>query len=264
MQLPRRLLTFRWFLARPYMYGEFVRQLIRYSGRNKELARTQAEEAEGWCSARAIDTAQALSLLCGLQHSTFWADHDARLKAARRRAAACPVRMGGAGNLELLYEISTATNATRVIETGVALGWSTLALLLSLSRGGNGKLVSTDMPYPKEQSEQYVGCVVPSDLSSQWILLRGPDRKVLPVALSMLPAIDLCHYDSDKSYKGRRWAYPLLWAALRPGGILISDDVGDNFGFRDFSVSVQGEPIIVAMSKTIGTKYVGILVKSAD
>ena len=41
----------------------------------------------------------------------------------------------------------------------------------------------------------------------------------------MVPEIDLCHYDSHKDYDARMWAYPRLWAALRSGGIFISDDI---------------------------------------
>lgn len=53
------------------------------------------------------------------------------------------------------------------------------------------------------------------------------------------------------------WAYPLLWDALRSGGIFISDDIGDNLGFADFTRSVAGEPIIVLSSE----RYAGVLVK---
>ena len=67
----------------------------------------------------------------------------------------------------------------------------------------------------------------------------------------------MCHYDSDKSYSGRMWTYPRLWHALRPEGLFISDDIGDNMGFADFARSVAIEPIVVRS----GEKYVGILIK---
>jgi hypothetical protein len=67
----------------------------------------------------------------------------------------------------------------------------------------------------------------------------------------------LCHYDSDKSYAGRKWTYPQLWAALRPGGIFISDDIGDNMGFRDFAQSINIDPIVVQSNE----RFVGILLK---
>jgi hypothetical protein len=48
-----------------------------------------------------------------------------------------------------------------------------------------------------------------------------------------------------------------LWDALRPGGLFISDDIGDNMGFADFTRSIAGEPVIVLSSE----RYAGVLVK---
>ena len=115
----------------------------------------------------------------------------------------------------------------------MAFGWSSLALLLSLRNRPAARLASVDMPYPKINNDAYVGCIVPEDLRTRWTLLRYADREGLPKALQLLGALDLCHYDSDKRYRSRMWAYPLLWNALRPGGLLLSDDIGDNVAFRD-------------------------------
>ena len=67
----------------------------------------------------------------------------------------------------------------------------------------------------------------------------------------------MCHYDSDKSYEGRMWAYPLLWGALEIGGIFMSDDIGDNLAFRDFARQVAAEPIVASFDG----KYVGVLLR---
>jgi hypothetical protein len=72
------------------------------------------------------------------------------------------------------------------------------------------------------------------------------DRQGIPRALTQLDGtIDMCHYDSDKTYSGRRWAYSVLWTALRSGGLLISDDVGDNLAFREFSDALGVSPLVV-------------------
>ena len=93
------------------------------------------------------------------------------------------------------------------------------------------------MPYPKMDNEDYVGIVIPSFLKEYWHLIRKPDRKGIISGLKMFDQpIDLCHYDSDKSYYGRSYAYPLLWNSLKEGGIFISDDIQDNFAFKDFVV----------------------------
>ena len=125
-------------------------------------------------------------------------------------------------------------------------------------------LVSTDIPYPYDAyASQYTGCLVPQEWRAFWRLIPLVDREGLPRALSFFDEIDICHYDSDKSYEGRMWAYPLLWAKLREGGFFISDDISDNWAFRDFCELVEQTPIIVETPRRnpLQKKYVGVLVK---
>lgn len=171
-----------------------------------------------------------------------------------RLARQSGVEMGGPADMDLLHRAILAIGARRVIETGVAYGWSSLAVLAAL-RETDGYLVSVDMPYPKANNEPFVGIVVPQTLRGRWTLIRRPDRNGLKQAIARFGGqIDLCHYDSDKSYPGRRFAYPLLWSALRPGGLLISDDISDNFAFRDFFDRL-GQPYVVIRGDG---KHVGI------
>jgi predicted O-methyltransferase YrrM len=144
--------------------------------------------------------------------------------------------------------------ATRVIETGVAMGESSCGLLKSL-KNRNGKLISSDIPSPDEWVR--TGSLVPEELKKNWKLVREPDRIALPKALKEMPEIDLCYYDSDKSYKGRMFAYPLLWNALRKGGIFVSDDIVDNNGFKDFCEMLDLESLVVKS----GGRYVGLIAK---
>jgi predicted O-methyltransferase YrrM len=185
-----------------------------------------------------------------------------RFEAAEAVSASAPVKMGGAGHLDLLYNAAEAVSAVRVIETGVAYGWSALALLLSLANRPGALLISTDLPHVKRKgSEAYVGAVVPADLRGVWKVIARADREALPEAIRMAAPIDLCHYDSDKSYAGRAWAYPLLWEALRSGGLFISDDVGDNLAFCHFCDRVGVEPVVFESVASKGKKYVGALLK---
>ena len=78
----------------------------------------------------------------------------------------------------------------------------------------------------------------------------------------MFPSgIDLCHYDSDKSYEGRLRAYSLLWAGLKLGGLLISDDIQDNLAFAHFSRMTAGKPVVTT-DQTGSEKFIGILAKN--
>ncbi len=232
--------------------------------RQKTVAETAdpslAIAARHWCEERAISIAEAVERLTGTPAiRSIESECPAEVAAGRAAQDSCPAKMGAGANTDLLYSLAEGIECTKAIETGVAFGWSSFALLQSVSKRG-GKLVSTDMPYPLRENDRFVGCVVPPRLRRHWRLLRYPDRDGLPMALGELGTIDLCHYDSDKSEAGRLFAYPLLWDALRPGGFFLSDDVQDNFGYRDFCASLGLAPLVVKVPDVAGSKFVGIAV----
>lgn len=260
---PVQIFTF--FLARPQYYPELARRVRKRVGSAllpKPMGRSR-RVAEQWAAERAISVDQALARL-GIGQATPLSElFPEVIRGAEQRARECPVQMGGGGGVDLLFHIARQLKAERVIETGVAYGFSSLALLLAL-RESQGRLFSVDMPYPGRGNERYVGCAVPADLRASWTLLRYPDSIGLPRALAQLGGpLDFCHYDSDKSYEGRAWAYPLIWAALRPGGILMSDDIDDNTGFRDYAAELGVEPMVVMTpgGGGAGRRHVGILIK---
>ena len=88
---------------------------------------------------------------------------------------------------------------------------------------------------PKKKNDNDVGIVVPEYLRENWTLIRKPDNPGIIDALNQSNGnVDLCHYDSDKSWWGRNYAYPILWKSLKPGGLFISDDIQDNLYFSEF------------------------------
>jgi len=253
--------SFWWYLINPRYYKEFLGQISRGIKQKLLLShnpKLQQELARKWCDERALGTKEAVAKIMG---SPDLKPFEEKFKKIMSEASIfevnCPVKMGGAGNLDILYYAAEKIKATKVIETGVAYGWSSLALLTSLSKRKDSKLISTDKPYPGMGNEKYVGCVVPQELLSHWELLREADNTGVPKAIAKLGTIDLCHYDSDKSYEGRMKTYPLLWNALRSGGIFISDDIADNMGFHDFCELIKSKPIIIKSND----KFVGILIK---
>jgi len=255
----KHLLTIVWYFKRPLFWGHAVslalRKLIpsRDSQRNSELALT-------WARGRATPLKSALKLI-GVAAPDI--EEIPKLPQdvidhAYSLAKGCPVKMGGPGDINLLYAVVILTGAERVVETGVAYGWSTLAILSGLKVLGNGRLVSIDMPYPKKNNEPWVGVVVNNALRDRWVLIREPDRWGIKKAISIFDGVvDVFHYDSDKSYVGRQYGYDLMWKSLRRGGIFISDDIQDNLAFRDF---VLGRSCCFAVTECQG-KYVGIILK---
>ena len=255
-----------WFLQRPRLYPQLMYLALKKLSRASYVKNDTRQEAMQWCAERCVDSSTAIERLTGFRAP----EPIERLfpdvfSIAARQANECPTVMGGPGDLDLLYSVAEHLKAVHVIETGVAYGWSSLAILLSLKDRVGSRLISTDMPIPNGSSEQYVGCVVPPEIRCHWSVLRWADRQALPKALKELSAIELCHYDSDKSYEGRMWAYPKLWKALSQDGVFISDDIGDNVAFREFSQAVACEPLIVKKdAKDLSMKYIGVLVKRGD
>lgn len=258
----------------PKMYSELLRRiksklkLLATPSHSRINRADMRERAEEWCETLAMDTKTAILRITGwIDYESFHEKFRDQLSTAQERAENCPVKMGGRGNLELIYQLTECIQATRVVETGVAYGWSSLAFLLSLQHRDRPMLVSTDMPYLKKGSRKYVGLIVPPDLMSMWKIIKYPDRDAIPQALKIMPVVDICHYDSDKSYEGKLWTYSRLWNVLRLGGIFISDDVGDDLAFRDFCHFIDHQPVITRMPATggsKGTKYVGIVVKESN
>ncbi len=264
MQL-RHIGYLAFYLLRPVFWPEIRRKVwsklrrLLWRPVDETAAEVERTAATDWCAEHAVSWEEALGRL-GLSRpdGTLESLFPVQVTEARERLATCPVQLGGAGNLDLLYAICESQAATRVIETGVAYGWSSLAILLSLQNRTGARLFSVDLPYFNLRNDRWVGIAVPPYLREPWQLFRMADREGLPRALKAAGRIDLAHYDSDKSAAGRRFAYRLLWQALHPGGVLISDDVGDNLGFRRFCEEISQEPVIVRQAE----KFQGILVKS--
>ncbi len=235
--------------------------LIRSRLAGKLDTGAERSEAEAWCSQHSVSTEAALRNLTGLiQFGSLKELFPAEMQFALKQEKLNP-GLGGAGNLELLYHLCEHIKAEKVIETGVAYGWSSLAILLSMQNRKKGSLISIDLPYLQRNTEQSVGCVVSEELKRYWTLMKCSDRMGLDKAIRNLGTIDLCHYDSDKNYHGRMWAYPRLWKALRKGGIFLSDDIGDNFAFRDFMNSFQINFTIIKQRIGNQWKYVGLATK---
>ncbi|HEU5102192.1 MAG TPA: class I SAM-dependent methyltransferase [Roseiflexaceae bacterium] len=256
-----------WYLRRPNFYPEFL-QAARWQLFHASTAKTE-QEAQSWAAERAISTPEAIANITGqpnpvpvrLAFADLFAVADRLARAAEDKLNRTPPFVpAGAANVDLLYWLAEHVQARHIVETGVAYGWSSLAFLLSLKHRNNSLLISSDMPFPGKDDD-YVGCVVPEELRSHWQLIARPDREAVPKALEQLRSIDICHYDSDKSYRGRMWAYALLWKALRAGGCFISDDIGDNFAFRDFFDDLGVDYTIVHTMGRKKLKHVGIAIK---
>ncbi len=254
--MPGKIKTASWFIKNPKYIPQIFQVLKR---KNNSAFENSTTEATNWCKEKSISQQEALQKLANTSEPTNLADlYFDEISQAKEIAENCPVKMGGEGAINFIYDLVKNSKAKDILETGVAYGWSSLAILLAINQRENAVLISNDMPYINMGNDDYVGCVIPENLKSKWQLQRLPDIKGIPLALRKFNnSIDFCHYDSDKSYTGRMWASPLLWNALNKGGFFVADDINDNLAFKHFCESVDRTPLIIEHA----AKYVGVIVK---
>jgi predicted O-methyltransferase YrrM len=250
--------TLIWFLKRPSFYRHAIELGIRKLRIDKDSS-SFVIEATNWAEKNTLSIPNALKKIGLINHDDEVPFLDKKLiEEASALADLSKIKMGGPGDIDLIFAAMVLSKSEKVIESGVAFGWSSLAILAALQEKSSNILVSVDMPYPKMNNEDFVGIAIPDRFQRNWTLLRQPDRCGIKKALKILNNnVDLCHYDSDKSYYGRVYGYPLFWDALNDGGIFISDDIQDNLAFKEF---VELKNVNFAVTKH-NEKYIGIIKK---
>jgi len=129
-----------------------------------------------------------------------------------------------------------------VVETGVERGFSSATTLAALAQNRRGRLYSIDLPPLGEDPATFTGSVVPEHLRKRWDLRIGPSRQLLPALLEELGAIDVFLHDADHTYASQLDEFRTIWPVLRPGGLLISDDVW-NSSLAQFCTEAGATPV---------------------
>jgi len=158
----------------------------------------------------------------------------------------------------------------RVVETGVARGVTTAAILAALARLGGGHLWSVDLPPLSREWAGRVAEAVPFGLRDRWTYLRGTSRRHLPGLISELGELDMFVHDSLHTEANIRMELGLAWRALRPGGVVIADDIQSSPAFVDLSrdasplrsVGIENRMLVVGEPSKPGAAF-GLLVKPA-
>lgn len=166
------------------------------------------------------------------------------------------IDLGGGGHYPLLYFLVRLLEPQVVVETGVAAGYSSRAILTALTANGAGQLHSSDFPYFRlPEPERFIGALVEPELRERWTLRTRGDRINLPEILAGVDGVDLFHYDSDKPVDGRKFAMDLLAPHLRPGAVVLMDDIQDNDYFRDHVTESSADFRVFEF----GGKFIGAL-----
>ncbi len=165
----------------------------------------------------------------------------------------------GGADYPLLYFLTRYLSPKNVLETGVAAGFSSYAILLALQKNGEGTLYSSDFPYFRiKDPEKYIGIVVEKNLRKNWNLFIEGDANNLPKIFKTVKKIDIFSYDSDKSYSGRSKTLKKVSKFLTENSVIIMDDIQDNSFFYDY---IKENNISNWKVFEFNNKYLGIIGK---
>src|SRR5690349_6830482 len=101
---------------------------------------------------------------------------------------------------ELAYSLVRERRPATVIETGVARGITSAAVLRALHENGFGELHSIDLPPPRMLDAGLVGSAVPEELKPRWHYHWGSAKRLLPAVLARSTGPRLFIHDSDHTY----------------------------------------------------------------
>lgn len=166
------------------------------------------------------------------------------------------INPSGPGAIDLLYFLTLTLKPQVVIETGVAAGWSSLAFLQAMKVNKRGMLYSSDLPNAFAIEHNLIRpTIVPEKLKESWVLdVRGDDI-ALKSFLEKVTSIDIFHYDSDKSNRGRNSAFNLVRPYLSKNAIVIFDDINENLHFSSIVRELEKDFKVFRS----GNKYIGMI-----
>jgi predicted O-methyltransferase YrrM len=250
----RAISTLFWFLRRPRYWTYFPSRVWTKIIPLKPHSSPQNLQLTNFLSNSILSRSDFVNLLCGAPLVSFQEAQRDLYEHAKSLYDSLPneLKMGGAADLDLVYSVVKHLRPSRNLETGVAHGWSTLAILAGLDRP-NATLQSVDLPYINSPKERLVAHLVPENLKKNWYLLKYPDSLGTRIAIRKLGVIDFFHYDSDKRYRQKKRTLFRVYKSMRVGGVMLVDDVGDNSAFFDFCKQVSAYPLVCNFqSKQVG------------
>jgi predicted O-methyltransferase YrrM len=183
----------------------------------QDISKVLDEPAVGELEAKIRQRVQDLG-----RHAPFTLIHNADFRLAR-----------------LCYAVCRVLRPALVVETGVAYGVTSSFLLRAFEANGSGTLHSVDLPPLGRDADRFVGTLIPAELRSRWQLHRGASKRVLPALLAQLGAVDLFIHDSLHTLANMRREFAQVQPYLRPGAVVIADDIEGNRAFQEWVEAAQ-------------------------
>ena len=202
----------------------------------KRLEVDTSVEAKKWAK---LNTKQTTEDFCksidSLLYDEVKSDTSFIEKEAKEKLSKLNVFFGGRGNYILVYFLIRKFKLLNIVETGVAAGWTSLAILRALKKNGKGNLYSSDFPYFRlPDPEKFIGILVPKHYKENWCLYIKGDENNIKEIKKKIKSVDLVHYDSDKTYNGRQNFIKMISNLVHNQTFLIMDDLHNDSFFLDY------------------------------
>jgi predicted O-methyltransferase YrrM len=152
-----------------------------------------------------------------------------------------------------LYWLVRKLKPKIIVQTGVCNGMSSAFMMLGLVKnGGDGSLHVIDLPPVFDSKDagwtvkgKVYGVVIPEGKLSGWMVpdayrnrfevWTGDAKVLLPKMVDQVGPIDLFYHDSDHTYDHMMFEFREAKRKLKPGGLIVGDDVSWNASLWDFA-----------------------------
>lgn len=152
----------------------------------------------------------------------------------------------------LLYSLIRSNKSKFVVETGVANGITTNAIMNALHQASkDGELHSFDVL--PETRNAYSG---PGNWNFHLLPTKNTARKIKGI-VSKFSKVDIWVHDSDHGYRWQKFEYLLALASLSDNGILISDDIDASSAWGELAKTHFRKSFVIFDSR----KFIGIALK---
>ena len=188
------------------------------------------------CSPKQWKPSTLVSVEDGLQQIGGWTNNEIALGLNEAPSPRSPMSTflhgtpnGSSELIKLIYVLCTLEKPELVVETGVAHGFSTAAILAALDSNAYGRLISIDLPHLHPRAVDSIGAAVPAMLRERWMLHLGPAAVGVKRILPQGECVDLFVQDASHTRRGQLMEYRAAWSHLKPRGYLVSDDAFESF-----------------------------------
>ena len=144
------------------------------------------------------------------------------------------------GILAVYYAALREMRPSVVVETGTAAGSLTSFVAAALARNDHGRLVSIDIPpvagrltMDTTVAPPDIGYFIPEPYRERWTYVQGDAKRHLPRVL-VEEAADVFIHDSLHTTTHMLFEYSVARALMRPGSLIVSDDILWNDAFNTF------------------------------